>query len=168
MQLKGLVYTFWRWLEIVSIRFWIPWEQMFFISHPPSPTTFTRLAYSWICVCGFVFTWINANMRSSQYTKQYFVLSHLRLFSYDFAIHKKPLPSTSAKNHYLPHACKSLMQCLRRGNSGSGLWNCWQSSENVLRITKGKVTGQNMPSLQTYNKASDFVCSLIFSQERQY
>lgn len=104
MQLKGLVYTFWRWLEIVSIRFWIPWEQMFFISHPPSPTTFTRLAYSWICVCGFVFTWINANMRSSQYTKQYFVLSHLRLFSYDFAIHKKTLPSTSALCMQKPHA----------------------------------------------------------------
>lgn len=92
----------------------------------------------------------------------------MRLFSYDFAIPIKPLPSTSDLSMQKPHAMSPQREFRLRPLKLATV------SDNVLRLTKEWVTGQNMPSLQTYNKTSysysynkDFVRILICSQELQ-
>lgn len=155
-------------LEIVSIRFWTLWEQMFFISHPPSPTPHAQeFAYSWICVCGFDFYLKKYGCEILPVYWTMWVFGHLRLFSYGFASHINPPPSTSAVPSRF--ACKSPMQRLRWGNSGSDLWSCLQPSDNAARVTRGWVTGQNMPPPPLIcSKAPDSVCSLISNQELHY
>lgn len=96
IQLRGAFFFPWmyqRWF-LGLMGFWMLWEQMLFNSHPP-PFPFIRVSLFPSRCETLIFTWRNTDLRLSQYqTKSIF--SHLRLFSYCFAWHIKPLPSTYA------------------------------------------------------------------------